>query len=412
MNAVNTIGFKVSPDEEAFLLRMKEEVDRGIKYMREGLPDRALLIFKQFVPKVDPSSPAYDLLQHNLLTAYMQRIEQLLATDDVTPVNRYLPEVFALELRGSLTMDFEFRRRFADTYKRLGMVFYENRQHEAALASFKRAIAIEQDPSYYVNLTNALAFTRKRAELRDYTTAYGPNELGRHIFITCAPKSGSTFLKNVLVGVTGFRDVFSMYAAMQNEQELDRPQLVRFGKENTVTQQHVRASEANIHLMQAFAIRPVILVRNIFDTVMSLLDFYRKGFTTSTFFDRNEFHSFDEEQQIDLLIAYAIPWYFQFVASWQRAEREGRIAGLWMTYEEMVVDKPGSLQRILKFHGITAPLSAVDSQILRVESEGEKNRFNKGVRGRGRAGLTDSQRNRVASLGRHFPSADFGVLGL
>ncbi|MFN0279640.1 MAG: sulfotransferase domain-containing protein [Pyrinomonadaceae bacterium] len=412
MSKAQTINFKVAPKEQKFLEYIKEEVDRGIGFMNDGQQDRALVIFKQLVPKVDATSPTYDLLQHNLLTAYKQRIEQILKLEDVTPVNRYLPEVFALKLSGSLSKDPKFRGGFADVFRALGMVFYEKRQYEAALACFRRAIAVQPCPSYYVDLTNALAFTKKQAQLNDYTRAYKPAELGRHIFITCSPKSGSTFLKNVLVGVTGFRDLFSVYAALQNEHELDMPQLAKFGNVNTVTQQHVRASEANIQLMQAFGIKPVVLVRNIFDTVISLLDFYRQGFTFSTFFDREEFLAFDEQQQIDLLIEYAIPWYFQFVASWQRAESEQRVRVYWLTYDEMIRDKPATVERVLDFYEIMAPREEIEKHIALTESDKDKNRFNKGVAGRGKAGLSQKQKESVIALARHFPNADFSCLGL
>ncbi|MGE3465551.1 MAG: sulfotransferase domain-containing protein [Pyrinomonadaceae bacterium] len=412
MKTAGSISVKVSKDEEAFLLHLKSEVDRGIGYMSDGHPDRSIVIFKECSSKVDPSSTMYDMLQHNLLTAYKQRIEQLLKEESVTPVNRYLPEVFELELRGELSRDVKFRNGFADVFRQLGMVFYERRQQEAALACFRRAIAIHPCPSYYTDLTNALAFTKKPARLVDYTRKYTADKLGRHVFITCSPKSGSTFLKNVLVGVTKFRDLFSVYAALQNEQELDMPQWAKFGDINTVTQQHARASEANIQLMQAFGIRPVVLVRNIFDTTISLLDFYRQGFTFSTFFDRDEFRSFDESQQIDLLVEYAIPWYFQFVASWERAEREKRLAVHWLTYEEMIRDKPATVERILQFYGMSAPRAEIERQIALTEADAERNRFNKGVSGRGKSMLNDGQRERIRQLARHFPSTAFDRLGL
>lgn len=411
MSDTREINFKAAPHEQEFLEFIKEEVDRGIAFMNEGQQDRAILVFKQLVPKVETRSPTFDLLQHNLLTAYKQRIEQILKGEDVTPVNRYLPEVFELQLAGSLSDDLQFRGGFADVFRQLGMAFYKKRQHEAALAFFRKAIAIQPCPSYYVDLTNALAFTRKKAELRDYTRAYKREFLGRHIFVTCSPKSGSTFLKNVLVGVTGFRDLFTVYAALQNEHEIDMPQLAKFGNVNTVTQQHARASEANIQLMQAFGIRPVVLVRNIFDTVISLLDFYRQGFTFSTFFDRDGFLAFGEEQQIDLLIKYAVPWYFQFVASWQRAEKDGRVEVHWLTYEKMVNDKTAAVERILKFYGILIPREKIEEQIEQIESDRDENRINKGVAGRGQAGLSLSQKEAIISLSRYFPSTDFSGLG-
>lgn len=407
-----TINFKAAPHEKEILGHLKAEIDRGIGLMNDGRQDQAILVFKQLVSKVDTASPTYDVLQHNLLTAYKQRIEQILELADVTPVNRYLPEVFDLQLKGALSADPNFRGGFADVYGQLGKAFYEKRQHEAALACFRRAIAIQPCPSYYVDLTNALAFTKERAQLQDYTRDYTPSDLGRHIFITCTPKSGSTFLKNVLVGVTGYRDLFTVYAALQNEHELDLPQLASFGNVNTVTQQHARASEANLQLMQAFGIKPVVLVRNIFDTAISLLDFYRQGFTFSTYFDRDDFLSFGEEQQIDLIIEYVIPWYFQFVASWHRAERDKRLEVYWQTYEAVIEDKPAAVERILGFYGISAALPNIEKQIAKVEADRDRNRINRGIIGRGQRALSDKQKDRIASLRRHFPTVNFTRIGL
>ncbi len=207
------------------------------------------------------------------------------------------------------------------------------------------------------------------------------------------------------------RDLFTVYAALQNEHDLYLPQLVRFGNINTVTQQHARASEANIQLMQAFGIRPVVLVRNIFDTVVSLLDFFSQGFTLSTFFFGQEFLGFEEQQQVDLLIDFVVPWYFQFVASWRHVERDKRLEVYWLTYEEMVKDKAGVIEQVLSFYGLSAPLSEIQKHIRLAEENGEKNRFNKGIVGRGNV-LSTEQKGKIAALARHFPESDFSCLGI
>ncbi|HMS43633.1 MAG TPA: sulfotransferase domain-containing protein [Pyrinomonadaceae bacterium] len=406
--------FELSVEEEKreLALQIKADVDRGLRYLELNQADAAILAFKLAIEKSEVGSNVRDIVTHNLLTAYRKRIAELLKADDVSPVNRYTPEVSALQLSSELAQDKTFRGKFADTFKNLGMDFFNARQHEAALFFLRKAIAIESCPSYYVDLTNALAWVKTPAQLRDYTKDYTERDIGRHIFITCAPKSGSTFLKNVLVAVTDFKDVFSVFAALQNEHELDLPQFVKFGKENKVTQQHARASEANIQMMQAFGVKPIVLVRNIFDSTASLLDFYTKGFTFSTFFDKEEFLSFDDEQKIDLLIEFAIPWYFQFVASWQRAEREGRVEMLWLTYEEMIADKVSTVEKVLEFNGLDAPREIIEQKIAEIESDGEKNRFNKGVAGRGKVILSEVQKTRIANLAKYFPSTDFSMLGL
>ena len=77
----------------------------------------------------------------------------------------------------------------------------------------------------------------------------------------------------------------------------------------------------------------MVLVRNIFDSVMSLLDFYNKGAFQTSYF-RCRLAGLDEETKIDLLIENVIPWYFQFVASWDLAEKQKRLEVHWLTYEE------------------------------------------------------------------------------
>ncbi len=412
MSETSPIEVTVSPEEQETALRIQQDVDRGLEFLNSGQHDAAISAFKMALQAAPDRSPVRDIVTHNLLTAYKARINQLLANNEPVHVNRYIPEVQALTLTSPLVNDKAFRTKFADQLRNLSLDFYNAAQFEAALFFIRRALVFDQCPSYYIDLTNALARVKTPAQLRDYTREFSEADLGRHVFITCAPKSGSTFLKNLLVSITGFKFMFAVYASLQNEQELDLPHLIKFGNVNTVTQQHARASEANIQMMQAFGIRPTVLVRNIFDTTASLLDFYTNGFVFSTYFDKQEFLSFDDAQKIDLLIEYVLPWYFQFVASWQRAEKEGRLQVNWVTYEDMVADKSAMAARVLSFYGIEAPPALIDQKLTEIESDREKNRFNIGGTGRGKLVLNDEQRDRITRLSRHFPSTDFRCLGI
>jgi len=89
-----------------------------------------------------------------------------------------------------------------------------------------------------------------------------------------------------------------------------------------------------------------------------------------------------------LLIEYAMPWYFQFVVSWQRAEREGRLSLCWLNYETMIADKPRTIERLLAFYGISAPRQAIQDIINASEADPRGNRFNQGIAGRGQSSLT------------------------
>ena len=54
----------------------------------------------------------------------------------------------------------------------------------------------------------------------------------------------------------------------------------------------------------------------------------------------------------------------------------------------------------------------IKQKIAEVESKNEINRFNKGIAGRGKVGLSDAQKDKIRSLATYFPSADFSLLGL
>ena len=390
---------------------VQQEVDLGVRALKSENADIAITLFQSALQKMTARQPFYDHLVHNLLLSYKLLIEQLFKAGDSASANDFLRAALNLEISGEMAEDGEFRKRFAGAFQDLGIVFFRNRQYEASVLCCRKAIGIYPSPSSHVNLTNSLAMTRQRAELTDFTTDINEEQLGRHIFIACVPKSASTFLKNLLVSLTGYRDVFMVYAAGQSEHELYLPTVREIAHLDTVTQQHCRASDANIQMMQAFDIKPVVLIRNIFDSVMSLLDFYDKGAFYNSYF-RADYPSLDEETKIDLLIDNVIPWYFQFVASWSLVEKQNRLEIFWLTYEELIAEKSSAIQNILKFYGLGAALRGVEQKIRETESEGRKIRFNKGVKGRGDARLSERQKERVRRLAKYHSATDFSRIGL
>jgi len=390
---------------------LHQEVELGVQALRRESADMAVTFFQSALQKLTIDQPFYDHLVHNLLLSYQLLIEKLLKQGDRSTALDFLRAALRLEIRGNMAEDVTFLRKFAGAFQSLGIVFFQSGLNEQSVLCYRKAISIYPSPGSYVNLTNSLAVTGQRAKLSDFTTEITPEQLGRHLFIACVPKSASTFLKDLLVNLTGYRDLFTVYAAGQSEHEIYMPTLRESAELNTVTQQHCRASDANIHLMQAFGIRPVVLVRNIFDAVMSLLDFYNKGaFQTS--YARADWPALDEETKIDLLIENVIPWYFQFVSSWDLAEKQKRVEVHWLSYEDLVADKPVSVLEVLEFYGLGASRRGVEHRIREIESEQQKIRFNKGVTGRGRSGLNNRQKDQVRRLTRYYPSTDFGRIGL
>ena len=414
MNQMTRLNYSLNlaNDQADFLYsNLRQEVDLGVQALKTGSGDMAVTFFQSALQKLTVEQPFYDHLVHNLFLSYKRLIEQLFETGDADSAHHFLRAALNLEIRGEMAEDSDFRKRFGGAFQDLGLVFFRYKHFEASVLCCRKAIAIYPSASSHVNLTNSLTMAGRRAELADFTTDLTGEQLGTHIFIACVPKSASTFLKNLLVTLTGYRDVFMVYAAGQNEHELYLPTLRETAHLDTVTQQHCRASDANVQMMQAFEIKPVVLVRNIFDSVMSLLDFYDKGAFYNSYF-REDFKSLDEETKIDLLIDNIIPWYFQFVASWSLVEKQKTLDIFWLSYEDLIADKPSVIQNILKFYGFGAARRGIEQKIREIESESRKIRFNKGVKGRGESRLSERQKQRIRRLARYYPATDFSRMGL
>jgi hypothetical protein len=390
---------------------VQQEVDLGVHALSRKKADVAVTLFQSALQKLTVRQPFYDHLVHNLLLSYKMLIEKRLKSGDARTALDFMHAALRLEIKGEMAEDGTFLKKFAGEFQDLSIAFLQNGRANESLLCCRKAISIYRGPGSHVNLTNSLLAAGQRAVLADFTSEIMPEQLGRHIFIACAPKSGSSFLKNLLVNLSGYVDAFMVASPGQFEQELYLPTLQATAHLDTVTQQHARASDANIHLMQAFGIKPVVLVRNIFDSVMSLLDFYDRGAFQNSYF-RGDWQTLDADTKIDLLIDNLVPWYFQFVASWALAERQKRVDVRWLTYEELIADKTTNILKVLEFYGLGAARRGVEQRIREIESEGRKIRFNKGVTGRGKTGLSDRQKERIRSLARYYPATDFSRIGL
>lgn len=390
---------------------VQQEVDIGVSALRENDPLMAITLFQSALQKISINDPFHDHLVHNLLSSYKCLIENSLRIGDFSAVDAHIRAALRLEILGEMQNSLDFRARFAAIFQDIAVTLYKNRRFSDSVSFCRKAIFVDSGVGSQVNLVNALVASRQRAVLSDFTSDINSSQLGRHLFIACVPKSGSTFLKNALLYLTGYRDAFMVNTPSQFEQDLYLPTLLRTAKRNTVTQQHCRASDINVFIMQAFEIRPVVLVRNVFDAVVSLLDFYNGGAYANSYF-REDYSGLDPQTKVDLIIDNFVPWYFQFVVSWEMAQKQERLDMCWLNYEDMIADKTGTVLKILNFYGLTASEKDINETITRIESQKEKTRFNRGVSGRGAEGLSRYDKDRITNHAKYYPSADLTRLGL
>ncbi|WP_428386299.1 sulfotransferase domain-containing protein [Mucisphaera sp.] len=235
----------------------------------------------------------------------------------------------------------------------------------------------------------------------------------QEILIAANPKTGSTLLFNAIARILDRPQTQVVYSFDNPEQDLYLPQLARDCLLRTgVAKLHVCATPANLALLRAFHITPVVQTRNLFDVIVSARDHIVKDLS-----DRPDksglaegIRALSPEAQIDAVIDLHLAWYLRFYASWREAERSGEVAIHWLDYADLTADPGKALRETLDFLGV----SYDPEKVIRVLAELQPGdtRFNVGRTGRGQALLTMEQRSRVQRAASYYRGVDFSPVGL
>ena len=234
----------------------------------------------------------------------------------------------------------------------------------------------------------------------------------RHIWLVAAPKSGSTWLGALLSEVLQWPSVPLLDCYDRREQEVDARMLLKHPNEDIFTpHQHTRATQPTLNIIHQFRIIPVVLVRNIFDSIISLHDhlFTESNIIPLAYFDRS-FYEFDRDMQLSAMVDLCVPWYFNFYVSWFNAGRNGLCNLIWVTYEGLREDPVSCVKNVLRFAGVSRPDAEVQQAVANARKR--NTRKNVGRTGRGESILTDAHKQRIRHFTRYYPTVDFSMLGL
>lgn len=234
----------------------------------------------------------------------------------------------------------------------------------------------------------------------------------KRIVIACFPKSASTFLRNVVSELSGYQTKEFCLGYDRNEQNIDFPTLIDHSFKPIVNHMHVQATSNNIHHMHLARISPIVLVRNIFDTAVSLRDHLIKTPRIPMAYVDRRFKELPNEMQLDMVVDMCIPWFFSFYVSWYRAQESGLLNTYWMSYEELISDKLQSIKKVTNYYKINVTDDEIETAVNTIESDKKRSNINVGKRGRGKQGLNEEQRGRIIRLARYYPDVDFTRIGI
>lgn len=226
------------------------------------------------------------------------------------------------------------------------------------------------------------------------------------VLVACFPKSGSTFLANVIGGLPEFKVESYVPNHERREQELCDTAIGRCNGIHQVAQLHVRASWSTMHLIGKWNIKTIVLVRNIYDAIVSLTDHIERespSFPHAWFNETTAALPFEE--RLAAVVELAVPWFFNFYVSWWFGRPEAIVR-----YEDVILGGPERQAEFLVSSGVATCAEDVVTSLATIDPV--TTRFNVGKAGRGAALLSPLQREWVANLTRHFSDVDFTPIGL
>lgn len=294
----------------------------------------------------------------------------------------------------------------------LGLCLHQLGRADLSLTAYRRALAL--DPEFEdarVNLLSWAPTIRGPGRWSECWSGPQPTTPRRQIFVLCQPKSGSTFLTTVMERLAGVRMVQLSRGYLQNEQEFDRASLGWRADKDFICHHHTRATEPNLHMLQAFGAKVVVLARDLPDALTSMADFIAKGAVTNTFFPP-EMMDWPLDRRLDAIIAKYGNWSLEFYASWTRVHRDGTLPVLPLRYEDMIADKVGTIRRVCDFYGLARTDAEIAAAVARMEGDAVRTLFNRGVAGRGREAFSDAQRAELARMAGYYPDVDFAPIGV
>jgi hypothetical protein len=153
--------------------------------------------------------------------------------------------------------------------------------------------------------------------------------------------------------------------------------------------------------MTTFQIYPVILMRNVFDCVVSARDHLEKeGVEGPLGYLPPHILELPREKQYDLIITMVVPWYVNFFACWS----EYRGPGMRIMYRDMIEDFRGTISRILRAADLGTSYEIIDTAIELAKAQDI--RFNVGKVGRGSEELSRRQIARIEEMFSYYSSVE------
>ncbi len=167
---------------------------------------------------------------------------------------------------------------------------------------------------------------------------------------------------------------------------------------------HAKASPGNLPILQRHNIRPIIVTRNIFDSLVSVQKRFDEATETGWLGNPMQGWKALPDRQKWRWLAYNVsPWMISFYVSWFKAD----IEKLFVSYEDHFRDQVSGIRRILDHTGISELGSVSDEDIKSVTGRMDGNFSGSGISGRGKREVPAEWQDMIRDQARAWGSENW-----
>ena len=250
---------------------------------------------------------------------------------------------------------------------------------------------------------------------RDYVTYLRSIGARRPVlFLAFAPKVAGTFFRQAAMEAVGGALFRTSHAQGGRDGTPYLPNLLACYLDKDlpeiIVHIHMQAFLANRHLLSALGIRPVIMLRNLPDTLASFLDMLESDPVARAqclnCVVPDNFVELSRAQKLDFVLDIILPWYASYFASWKSFVDEAPEQICVLRYSDFCQNPAESVRMALVHAGFTVSGDTCVAAVERVWPNRDKLRYNKGKQGRGAGYFSASQLAEIARKLSHYPQLD------
>jgi hypothetical protein len=221
-----------------------------------------------------------------------------------------------------------------------------------------------------------------------------------NILLCAQPKSASLYLTHVLASSLNYENHQIGFNRMGGYLYYPRLLAAKFTRKNTISHCHEAPEPYVVELITALRLRPIVLTRNLLDTLVSRKDMLLKDQWAGNILSPdaiNKFTTGSEEYQLDVVVDLFAAEYINFCTGWDLYRTDQKINPIYITYEEMIQDELNLVSFVAQKLNAPFDKSNTANVIQKIRALGGIN-FNKGITGRGRKEMSERQIERLRQL--------------